>query len=106
MKKSVFCILAALSLFITTNAFAGDVVDCTYNGIPLNGKVKVVQHHEDIKVKIVEYHEDVRVKVVEHHPNTCGVWKFVEHHEDFKVKFVEHHEDIKVRYVQHHPGAK
>ena len=30
------------------------------------GKVKIVEHFEDVKVKIVDNFEDIKIKIVEH----------------------------------------
>jgi hypothetical protein len=30
------------------------------------GKVKIVEHFEDVKVKIVDSFEDIKIKIVEH----------------------------------------
>lgn len=83
--------LAFLSAFLLLCSHgirhAGNIApDCTYNGIPLHGKVKVVEHFEDLKVKPVQ-----------HFANSCGQWQFVDNFEDFKVKFVDHFEGMQLR---------
>lgn len=101
--------LAFLSAFLLLCSHdichAGNIApDCTYNGIPLHGKVKVVDNFEDIKVKVVEHFEDLKVKPVQHFANSCGQWQFVDNFEDFKVKFVDHFEDISIKYVDFFEG--
>ena len=103
MKK--FFALAFLFIFSSGICHAGNVsADCTYNGIPLYGKVKIVENFEDIKVKVVNNFEDLKVKPVQHFPNSCGQWQFVDNFEDFKVKFVENFEDIDIKYVDFFEG--
>lgn len=79
--------------------------DCTFNGIPLRGKVKVVDAFPDIKVKVVNAFPDVKVKVVDAFPDRCGEWKFVEAFPDFTIKYVDAFPDIKVRHVEAFPGV-
>lgn len=84
---------------------AGNVSpNCTYNGMPLYGKVKIVEHFEDIKVKVVDHFEDLKVKPVQHFADSCGQWQFVDNFEDFKVKFVDTFEDISIKYVDFFEG--
>ncbi len=82
-----------------------DKKNCTCNGIPLYGKVKIVKIGEDFKVREVIIGEDIKVKKVDISPDECGEWKFVEIDEDFKVRFVEIGEDFKIRFVDISPGT-
>lgn len=101
MKKlflKISTLLLVSSFALGSSAYAKSKVEnCTFNGIPLYGKVKIVDHFEDIKVKVVDNFEDIKVKRVDHFPNSCGKWQFVDHFEDFKVKFVDHFEDVKIK---------
>lgn len=80
--------------------------NCTFHGIPLHGKVKVVEHFSDLKVKIKSSFADLKVKTVEHFANRCGEWQFVEHFPDFKIKFVQHFPDITIEFVSSFPGVR
>lgn len=82
-----------------------DSVNCTFNGIPLHGKVKVVDHFPDIKVQVVTAFPDLRVKWVDHFPDACGEWQSVEHFPDFTIQYVDHFPDLKIRVVEHFPGT-
>jgi len=83
-----------------------DKSNCTFHGIPLKGKVKIVTSFPDIKVKVVENFEDLDVKLVSNFPDDCGEWQFVENFPDFKIKYVENFEDIKIKFVENFPGLK
>lgn len=86
-------------------AWAGGVSgDCSWNGIPLYGNVKVVDSFPDIKVKIVSSFPDLKVKEVNSFPDSCGKWRFVDSFPDFRVKFVNSFPDIKIKYVESFPG--
>ncbi|MDL2059374.1 hypothetical protein MUN46_005440 [Mesosutterella sp. AGMB02718] len=86
-------------------AWAGGVSgDCSWNGIPLYGNVKVVNSFPDIKVRIVSSFPDLKVKEVDSFPDSCGKWRFVDSFPDFKVKFVDSFPDIEIKYVDSFPG--
>jgi len=99
-----------LSIFlISATLFAQHKVDketCSYNGIQLYGKVKIVEHFPDITIQVVENFADIDVKIVEEFPDECGKWKLVENFPDFKVKIVNKNADIKVRFIKYFPGVK
>ena len=78
--------------------------DCTYNGISLKGKVKVVTAFADIKVRVVKDFPDFKVKVVDAFPDECGKWQFVESFPDFTIQYVTSFADIKVKFVDAFPG--
>jgi hypothetical protein len=77
---------------------------CTYGGIRLYGKVKVVTSFADLKVKIVNSFPDLEVKTVTSFPDDCGEWQFVESFPDFTIQFVENFEDISIKFVGSFPG--
>jgi len=79
---------------------------CTYNGIPLKGKVKIVNSFPDFKVKVVTSFPDIEVKTVNSFPDRCGKWQFVESFPDFTIQFVESFPDVKIRFVESFPGMK
>src|SRR5574344_261267 len=74
-----------------------DKENCTYNGIPLYCRVKIVISFEDFKVRIVNSFEDIRVETVTSFADDCGKWQFVESFEDFTIQFVDSFEDFKIR---------
>lgn len=79
---------------------------CTCNGVPLRGKVKIVEAFADFKVQVVESFADIDVQVVESFPDRCGQWQFVGSFPDFTIQMVGSFPDIKVRYVESFPGMK
>lgn len=83
-----------------------DKKNCTCNGTPLKGKVKVVESFADFKVQIVESFPDIDVKIVDSFPDNCGEWKFVDSFPDFTIQFVTSFPDIKIKYVTSFPGMK
>jgi len=83
-----------------------DPSNCTFQGIPLKGKVKIVTSFPDFKVKVVDNFEDIAVKLVSNFPDDCGEWQFVENFPDFKIQYVENFEDLKIKFVENFPGVK
>lgn len=79
--------------------------DCTFNGIPLHGKVKVVDAFADIEVKRVDAFPDLKVKVVDAFADRCGEWRFVDAFPDFTIRYVDAFADIEVRHVDAFPGV-
>lgn len=104
-KIAVFIISAAVALEMNS-ACASGIFSCTFNGIPLYGKVKVVNSFPDIKVKVVNSFEDLDVQKVNAFADKCGKWQFVDSFADFKVQFVDSFPDITIKYVQSFPGQK
>ncbi len=80
--------------------------NCTYKGLQLYGKVKVVESFPDIKVKVVTSFPDLKVQLVESYADACGKWEFVESFPDLKIQFVESLEDIRVEFVNSFPGVE
>jgi hypothetical protein len=72
---------------------------CTFNGKPMNGKVRAVTTNADFKVRVVERNETLTVRYVTNSlSNTrCGQWEMVSTGEDFTVQFVEWGEDFTIR---------
>lgn len=81
-----------------------DLDDCSFNGIPLYGKVQFVTSFPDIKIQFVESFPDIKVQFVESFPDDCGQWQIVESFPDFTVQVVESFPDIKVETVNSFPG--
>lgn len=80
--------------------------DCTYNGVKLNGRVKVVTSFETFRVKVVDAFCDIRVREVSAFPNQCGEWQPVDAFEDFSVRFVDSFEDFRICQVAAFPGVR
>ena len=78
--------------------------DCTFEGTPLYGKVKMVESFPDIKVKFVNSFPDLKVKYVNSFADSCGEWKMVESFPDFTIKAVSSFPDIEVKIVTSFPG--
>jgi hypothetical protein len=78
--------------------------DCTCKGIPLKGRVKVVEYGAHFEVKIVDYAPDLNVKAVSYGANNCGEWQFVDYGADFEIKFVDYGADFEIKYVDYAPG--
>jgi hypothetical protein len=97
-----FLVLFFLFPFFSLSASISS--DCTWNGIKLYGKVKVVQSFADIEVKVVSSFPDLKVKKVRSFADRCGLWTFVESFPDFTVKFVNSFPDLKIKYVDSFPG--
>lgn len=80
------------------------LADCTYNSIPLYGKVKFVSSFADLKIQFVSGIPDIKVQYVSSFPDDCGEWQIVESFPDFTVQVVESFPDLKVQVVQSFPG--
>ena len=78
--------------------------DCSWKGIPLHGKVEIVESFADIKVEIVDAFPDIRVKWVNAFANDCGEWEKVESFGDFKIELVNSFPDLKIKEVDAFPG--
>lgn len=79
--------------------------DCTWKGIKLQGKVKVVTSSADVKVQLVTSFPDLKVRSVGSFADSCGEWLFVESFPDFTVQFVESFPDVKIQFVENFPGV-
>jgi hypothetical protein len=116
--KHITSFIIIFCIFLCQSALPGDQTknstsekgiskeQCTYNGIPLKGKVKVVTSFADFKVKVVTSFPDIEVKTVNSFPDRCGEWQFVESFPDFTIQFVESFPDVKIKFVGSFPGMK
>lgn len=103
MKKLM--IAGLIALLSAQCALAAEISSsCTYEGVPLYGRVKVVDSFEDFRVKRVSSFEDLRVKEVTSFANSCGRWQFVDSFEDFKIKYVDSFEDFRIKFVNSFEG--
>ena len=106
MKRLLFLmVFVAASLVVFAD---GEVnkSDCTCKGIPLKGKVKIVNAFPDFKVKVVNAFPDIQVKTVNAFPDKCGEWQFVTSFPDFTVQFVDAFPDFTIKFVDAFPGTK
>jgi hypothetical protein len=89
----------------TAPATTGNVADdCTFRGIKLAGKVKIVDSFPDIRVKAVSSFPDVKVKSVTSFADECGEWQFVDSFPDFKIQYVDSFPDVEIAWVDSFPG--
>ncbi len=106
MKNFILLAITITGFSFPVFAKGFNAQNCTYNGIPLYGKVQVVDRFPDIKVKVVKNFGKLKVQQVKHFADSCGKWQIVNHFPDFKVQFVDHFSDIDIQYVKHFPGVK
>lgn len=104
MKLTLAVLILTLSFPLAI--LAGNVSDCSYNGLPLYGKVRVVEHFGDFKIREVQHFGDLKVEVVSFAPDRCGKWEFVSIGADFTVEFVSIGEDFTIEYVTIAPGVR
>ncbi len=118
LQLSTFLVLFSLSIIFNPTTFSKnsiadsnfseinneDLDECSFNGIPLYGKVQFVTSFPDIKIQFVESFPDIKVQFVDAFPDDCGQWQIVESFPDFTVQVVESFPDIKVKTVNSFPG--
>ena len=105
MKKFLAILSAVIVFAAAGSALANPITrDGYFNGIPLWGKVRVVDAFPDIKVQVVDAFPDLKVQIVEAFPDSLGKWQFVKSGEDFKIQFVKAFPDIKIKFVNAFPG--
>ncbi len=91
--SKILLLTGLLAVMLPVLCSAGAVSkDGYYNGIPLWGKVKVVEHNADIKVQVVKSFPDLKVKKVTSFP-------------DFTIQYVNSFPDIKIQFVDAFPGV-
>ncbi|WMD21577.1 hypothetical protein RAS12_04160 [Achromobacter seleniivolatilans] len=107
MKCVKHVILAALiAAPVISYADGLDKSHCTYNGIPLRGKVQFVTAFADIKVQEVNAFADLNVQKVNAFADSCGKWEIVTAFPDFTVQLVSAFGDLKVSWVSAFPGVR
>ena len=105
MRRVSAALLAlVLPLLMQSPSSAAVDANCSYNGICLHGKVKVVKNFGDIKVMVVRNFPDLRVQKVKYFPEHCGQWQFVDNFPDFTIQYVNAFPDITIQYVKNFPG--
>ena len=81
------------------------ISDCKFNGIPLYGRVQVVNSFATFKVRISDNFYDFKVKQVSELPYSCGEWQFVnEGAVDFTIEYVDNFQDFSIKFVDSNPG--
>ncbi|MGE8668098.1 MAG: hypothetical protein ACN6PM_10245 [Achromobacter mucicolens] len=100
-------IFACALLGAASSAWAAEIdkANCTYKGIPLYGKVKIVSSFPDIEVKVANAFPDLRVQKVSSFPDRCGRWQIVDNFPDFTVRLVDSFGDLSIKWVDHFPGV-
>jgi len=78
---------------------------CTFDGIPMWGRVQVVDFFPDVTVQVVDFFPDLRVQVVDFFPYSCGRWQQVDFFPDFTVQIVDFFPDLRIQYVNFFPGT-
>jgi len=81
-----------------------DAASCSLNGIPLYGKVQIVESFPDLKVKKVTSFPDLKVQWVESFPDQCGKWQEVSSFPDLTIQYVESFPDLAIEDVTSFPG--
>ena len=57
------------TLALTAAALSGPVAeDCTFNGIPLHGRVEIVESFPDMRVQLVTSFPDIKIEYVTSFP--------------------------------------
>lgn len=103
MKKWLFLLSVVLLPLLLTSS--KKIEGCSFNGIPLRGKVRVVTAFPDFKVRVVSVFPDIKVEKVDAFPDKCGQWQFVDAFEDFTIQYVDAFEDFTIEYVTSFPGT-
>ena len=100
-------IAPVLGVLLTAVPAAADLTaDCTFDGLPRWGTVRVVDsHYADLDVRVVDSYGDLLVRVVDSYPDACGEWEIVDsHYADFTVRFVDsHYADLDIEWVDSYP---
>lgn len=101
MKYLIF--IFVFGFVISASAQSPIKEDCTYNGIKLWGKVKIVENFEDFKVRIDDNFYDLAVEKT-NFATSCGCWEIVDSFEDFTIRIVDSFEDFTIKFVDNFPG--
>lgn len=79
---------------------------CSFNGVPMSGRVKVVSVGAQFKIRLVGSNASLMVKGVTRPAKRCGEWQFVSATPAFTVEIVRTGEDFTVSLGAAHPGLK
>jgi len=89
---------------VPATAATGVTDDCTLEGVPLSGRVKIVESFPDFTVQRVNSFPDLKVKFVDSFADECGLWKKVDSLSDFTIQYVDSFPDLKIEIVDSFPG--
>jgi uncharacterized protein YlzI (FlbEa/FlbD family) len=106
ITKTIFFLWAITFCFSANAQSEIDFENCTFNGIPLYGKVQIVNSFPDFKVEIVNAFPDLKVQKVNAFPDACGEWQFVDAFPDFTIQLVSNFAEVKIEYVTAFPGME
>lgn len=95
---------ALLVVVFATPAAEDKILDCTYKGRQMFGKVKFVDSNPDVTIKPTCSFPDLKVKIVDSFADQCGEWEIVDSFPDFTVGFESSFPDLKVQFVDSFPG--
>jgi hypothetical protein len=104
LKIFIILFIGITNLLIAQSEELINVDECTFNDMPLFGKIQFVDSFPDLTVQVVESFPDLKVKIVSSFPDDCGEWQIVDSFPDVKVKIVESFADIKIKFVESFPG--
>lgn len=108
-RKFILILLLNFTLFLPVYSSDDEGLDydnCSFNGIPLYGKVQIVESFPDFRVEIVDAFPDLNVQKVNAFPDECGEWMVVDAFPDFRIQIVKNFADIKIQYVTAFPGIE
>ncbi len=79
--------------------------NCECRGIPLYGRVRVVQRNATFRVKVTNDQADLNVQRYNMPTTICGLWYFIEsENEDFTIEYVNSGEDFSIAFTPNRPG--
>jgi hypothetical protein len=84
MKRLIAMLIAGTIMPLLSGAQCD--ADDTPKPSQLFGKIKIVEHHADVRVKLVNHHADLRARWVKHHADEPGQWQRVQHHPDYRPR--------------------
>ncbi len=102
MKRFLLILICFLPLVLFAENPIDD--DCTFNGIPLYGRVKIVEEFPTFLISINDSFPNLNVRIVDGFANECGEWQIVDDFPDFTIRIVEGFSDFSIKYVDVWPG--
>lgn len=103
MRSAFLAVFILVALPLTADS-SGLEDDCTYDGIPLFGRVQFVESFADLTVQVVDAFADLRVQMVDAFPDECGKWQEVDSFPAFTVQIVNDFPDLTIEFVDAFPG--
>ena len=104
MRNCQHLVLGVLMSLGTASQSQAAISLCSFDGVALKGKVKVVEAFADFKVKQVTSFPDLKVQTVTSFADDCGQWQIVETFPDFTIQYVSSFEDFSIEFVDSFPG--